>query len=135
LNKDEWWMNVDGWWINETVMKNLLRSLLSFWSPKKSTKVHMPIDEHYHTFLVSCHLWKIFMAMGAPSESLQSMYEKLLPMFCLSHWDLPNHCTSCHALGIFRNLKMNEGSNDLVWECFNLRCGSYWLLNHFFIEN
>ncbi len=37
LNKDEWWMNVDGWWINETLMKNLLRSLLSFWSPKKST--------------------------------------------------------------------------------------------------
>jgi hypothetical protein len=29
------------------------------------------------------------------------IYETRLFCFVLSHWDLPNHNTSCHALGIF----------------------------------
>jgi hypothetical protein len=54
----------------------------------------------------------------------------------LPHWDLPNHSTSCRALGIFGKLSMSRGASTwLVWDCLELWCGSYWLLNHFLNEN
>jgi hypothetical protein len=37
-------------------------------------------------------------------SKLLSMKQGSLFCFVLSRWDLPNHGTSCHALGIFRKL-------------------------------
>jgi len=54
--------------------------------------------------------------------------------FVLSYWDLQNHHISCHTLHIFRKLLMN-GCIDLVWNCLELWCGSYWLLNKIETEN
>ncbi len=31
-------------------------------------------------------------------------------LFCLSHWNLPNHCASCYALGIFGKVLMSRGA-------------------------
>jgi hypothetical protein len=56
--------------------------------------------------------------------------------FVLPSWDLPNHSTSCRALGIFGKLSMSRGASTwLVWDCLELWCGSYQLLNHFLNEN
>jgi hypothetical protein len=54
--------------------------------------------------------------------------------FVLLHWDLPNHVASCCTLG--RKLLMSKGAPlvQLVWDYFELWCGNYWLLNHFFNE-
>jgi hypothetical protein len=38
--------------------------------------------------------------------------------FVLSHWDLPNHGASCHALGIFGKLLMSRGASmwfETIW--------------------
>jgi hypothetical protein len=45
--------------------------------------------------------------------------------FVLSHWDLPNHGTSCHALGIFGKLLMSR-----VHEC-SLKLFGATVWNHF----
>jgi len=69
--------------------------------------------------------------LGKPSIYL-SMKHYIL--FCFALWDLPNHDVF-HAmlLGIFKKLSMiSTGCIDLVWDCLDLWCGSYWLLNHFF---
>jgi hypothetical protein len=55
-------------------------------------------------------------------------------------------CFVCHAkisqtMTLHDALLMSSESTqwvgilDLVWDCLNLWCGSYWLLNHFFNEN
>jgi hypothetical protein len=56
--------------------------------------------------------------------------------FVLPSWDLPNHSTSCRALDSFGKLSMSRGASTwLVWDCLELWCGSYQLLNHFLNEN
>jgi hypothetical protein len=49
---------------------------------------------------------------------------------------LPNHhSASCHTLGILGKLSMSTGALTWFWDCLELRCGSFWLLNHFLNEN
>jgi hypothetical protein len=39
-------------------------------------------------------------------------------LFCLSRWNLPNHCTSCYALGIFGKVSMSKGAPtwfETIW--------------------
>jgi hypothetical protein len=73
--------------------------------------------------------------LGKPSIYL-SIYlsMKHYRLFCFALWNLPNHDVfRVVLLGIFKKLSViSTGCIDLVWDCLDLRCGSYWLLNHFF---
>jgi hypothetical protein len=47
--------------------------------------------------------------------------------------DLPNHGSSCRALGIFWKAldELYGCSTHLVWDSLELQCGSYGFFNHF----
>ncbi len=59
-------------------------------------------------------------------------------LFCFALGDFPNHHDVFHAMLLVSSESSpwySKGCIDVVWECLDLRCGSYWLLNHFFHEN
>jgi hypothetical protein len=60
--------------------------------------------------------------------------KKVACLFCLSHWNLPNHNTSCYAHGMVAKSSMSEGCTELVSLCFKLRWRSYWTLLNIFLS-
>jgi hypothetical protein len=54
-------------------------------------------------------------------------------LFC--HAEISQTTTSWHTLGTFGKFSMSRGALNLVWDCLELWCESYWLLLHFLNEN
>ncbi len=64
---------------------------------------------------------------------------KVVCLFCLSHWELPNHGTSCRTqllLPLESSLSMSKGAPSWFYNVstFNLCCRSYWIINIFLLK-
>jgi len=95
------------------------------------------------------HVWLLWLKHATFVKSFEVLWLKCVTFFCFM-WHYPNikeGSLFCFVLMIcakpwrftlrswyhWKVLDM-QGCIGLVWECLELQCGSYWLLNHFSLK-
>jgi len=66
-------------------------------------------------------------------QGLLRAFMEQASLFCMLRSPKSLHFMPC-SWYLWKTLD-EKGCNKLVWDCLELRCGSYWLMNHFFNEN